>query len=47
MEQPYADPCGTNKKSRVGGEAINNNKRKARQACVAIEEYDVGGRDFR
>jgi hypothetical protein len=35
------------KRGKAGGEEVNNNKREARQACVAMEESDVGGRDFR
>jgi hypothetical protein len=35
------------RRGRVGGEAVNNNRREARQACVTMEKSNVGGHDFK
>jgi hypothetical protein len=35
------------RRGKVGGEVVISNKREARQTCVAMEESDVGGHDFR
>jgi hypothetical protein len=35
------------RRGRAGGEEVSSNRREARQACIAMEESDVGGRDFR